>query len=181
MLILSSFLSNRFARDRVLPLQASLAFEQSYSEVDGDSASSSELYSLMSATAGLPLRQDLAVTGAVDQFGNIQAVGGINEKIEGFFDVCRSRGLAGSHGVVMPYTNVDALMLRADVRRAVDDGLFHIYGVKTIDEGMELLTGLPAGKLGRDGKWSSGSFNARVQAASEKLWRQYAAFQRKIK
>ncbi|MDD3651413.1 Lon protease family protein, partial [Immundisolibacter sp.] len=152
-LILSSFLAARYATGEPLSLSASLVFEQSYSGVDGDSASSAELYALLSALAEAPIRQSLAVTGSVNQFGQVQAIGGVNEKIEGFFDICLARGLSGEQGVLIPASNVQHLMLRVDVRDAVADGRFHIYAVRTIDEGIELLTGLPAGVADAEGNY----------------------------
>ena len=126
-------------------LSASLVFEQNYGGVDGDSASSAELYALLSALAEVPLRQSLAVTGSVNQHGEVQAIGGVNEKIEGFFDICLARGLSGEQGVLIPAANVKHLMLRADVVDAVAAGSFHVYAVAHVDEGIVLLTGLPAG------------------------------------
>jgi predicted ATP-dependent protease len=162
-LILSGFLGARYAVNRPLSLSASLAFEQSYGGVDGDSASSAELYSLLSAIAEVPVRQDLAVTGSVNQYGEVQAIGGVNEKIEGFFDLCRARGLSGSQGVLIPASNVKHLMLRQDVVEAVRDGHFHIYPIGTIDEGIEILTGLPAGSRGEEGTYPSGTVNRLAQ------------------
>ncbi|NUP12772.1 MAG: AAA family ATPase [Polyangiaceae bacterium] len=145
-LVLNGYLASRFAQRRPLSFSASLVFEQTYEAIDGDSASSSELYALLSALSGLPLRQDLAVTGSVDQGGSVQPVGGLNEKIEAFFDVCLAKGgLTGTQGVLIPAANVDALMLRGGVIDAIDRGLFHIYAISTVDEGIELLTGVPSG------------------------------------
>ena len=144
MLILAGYLRNRFGQNQPLALSASLCFEQSYGGVEGDSASSTELYALLSRLANLPLRQDIAVTGSVNQWGEVQAIGGVNEKIEGFYDVCRVVGLTGEQGVVIPAANVRHLILRDDVVKAVADGKFHIYPVKSIDEGMAILTNLPA-------------------------------------
>lgn len=146
-LVLNGFLAARFAQRRPLSFSASLVFEQTYEAIDGDSASSSELYALLSALSGLPLRQDLAVTGSVDQGGSIQPVGGLNEKIEAFFDVCQAKGgLTGTQGVLIPANNVDALMLRSDVVQAIADEMFHIYAIQSVEEGIELLTGVPAGE-----------------------------------
>jgi predicted ATP-dependent protease len=144
-LILAGYLRNRFGQDKPLALSASLCFEQSYGGVEGDSASSTELYALLSRLANVPLRQDLAVTGSVNQWGEVQAIGGVNEKIEGFYDVCRVVGLTGSQGVLIPIANVRHLVLRSDVVQAVAEGKFHIYPVRSIDEGLEILTGMPAG------------------------------------
>ena len=161
-LILSSFLAARYATGEALSLSASLVFEQSYGGVDGDSASCAELYALLSALADAPLRQSLAVTGSVNQFGEVQAIGGVNEKIEGFFDICNARGLSGDQGVLIPAANVQHLMLRGDVRDAVAAGRFHIYAVRTVDEGIELLTGLPAGVADAEGIYPEGSINGLV-------------------
>ncbi|MBR1777037.1 MAG: AAA family ATPase [Alphaproteobacteria bacterium] len=162
-LILSSFLASRFSQNAPLSMEATLVFEQSYGEVDGDSASSTELYAMLSALSNVPIRQNLAVTGSVNQFGQIQAIGGVNEKIEGFFDICRLRGLTGTQGVLIPKTNVVNLMLRQDVVEACKEGKFHIYPVSTIDEGIEILTGLPAGKRSADGSYPADSVNGKVQ------------------
>jgi predicted ATP-dependent protease len=160
--ILEGFLGARYAEDTPLSLTASLVFEQSYSGVDGDSASSAELYALMSAIGDLPISQSLAVTGSVNQLGEIQPIGGVNEKIEGFFDICRARGLTGEQGVLIPASNVKHLMLRSDVVEAVGAGSFHVYPVETVDQGMSLLTGLPAGEKDDDGTFPEGSFNHKI-------------------
>jgi predicted ATP-dependent protease len=162
-LILSGFLAGRYALDTPMSLFASLVFEQSYGGVEGDSASSAELYALLSALADVPLRQDLAVTGSVNQHGAIQAIGGVNEKIEGFFDICRARGLSGTQGVLIPQANVQHLMLRKDVIEACRAGQFAVYSVATINEGLALLTGLPAGERGSDGLFPAGSVNRLVE------------------
>jgi predicted ATP-dependent protease len=162
-LILSGFLAGRYALDTPMSLFASLVFEQSYGGVEGDSASSAELYALLSALAELPLRQDLAVTGSVNQQGQVQAIGAVNEKIEGFFDICQKRGLTGSQGVLIPTANVQHLMLRRDVIEACSAGRFFVYPVATIDEGMALLTGRPAGERGSDGLYPAQSFNRLVE------------------
>lgn len=151
LLILSGYLRNRYGQDKPLTLSASLCFEQSYSGIEGDSASSTELYALLSRLADLPARQDLAVTGSVNQWGEVQAIGGANEKIEGFFDVCRVHGLTGQQGVLIPASNVRNLILRADVIDAVAQGKFHIYPIRTIDEGIALLTGVRAGTVEEEG------------------------------
>jgi lon-related putative ATP-dependent protease len=162
---LTGYLAGRYAREHPLALSASITFEQQYEEVEGDSASSAELYALLSSLAGVPLRQDLAVTGAVDQRGEIQAVGGVNEKIEGFFDTCRARGLTGTQGVLIPAANARHLVLRPEVVEAVGAGRFHVHAVGTVDEGLELLTGRPAGERGADGRFPPGSVNAAVDEA----------------
>jgi predicted ATP-dependent protease len=158
-LILSGFLADRFGRDRPLALAASLVFEQSYGGVDGDSASSAELYALMSALSGAPIRQGFAVTGSVNQRGEVQAIGGANEKIEGFFDICKARGLTGEQGVLIPASNVRHLMLREDVVEACGAGEFAIYAVASIDQGLEILTGAPAGEPDADGIYPEGTIN----------------------
>jgi len=162
-MILAGYLGSRYANDRPLVLSASLVFEQTYGEVEGDSASSAELYALLSALADVPISQSLAVTGSVNQHGIVQAIGGVNEKIEGFFDVCRARGLTGEQGVLIPAANTKHLMLRQEVIDAVRDGKFHIYPVTTIDEGIELLTGMPAGERGGDGLFPEGTINRQVE------------------
>jgi len=144
-MILSGYLTQKFAQDRPLSLSASLVFEQNYSGVDGDSASSTELYCLLSALSGYPIKQGIAVTGSVNQKGEIQAIGGINQKIEGFFAVCKGRGLTGSQGVIMPESNVSNLMLKEEIVEAVKEGKFHVWPVSTVEEGIEILTGIPAG------------------------------------
>ena len=146
-LILSGYLRQMYAQDKPLTLSASLCFEQSYSGIDGDSASSTELFVLLCRLANVPVRQDLAVTGSVNQAGDIQAIGGVNEKIEGFYDVCQERGLTGAQGVIMPQANVRNLMLRPDVAEAIHSGRFHIYPISHVDQGLELLTGMPAGDV----------------------------------
>ncbi|HEY5896135.1 MAG TPA: Lon-insertion domain-containing protein, partial [Burkholderiales bacterium] len=146
-MILSGYLAARYAHSKPLALAATLVFEQSYGGVEGDSASSAELYALLSALADAPLKQSLAVTGSVNQHGDVQAIGGVNEKIEGFFDLCRSRGLRGDQGVIIPQANVKNLMLRSDVVAAVAQGSFRIYAVSSIDEGIALLTGLAAPRV----------------------------------
>ena len=166
-MILSGYLAAQFHPDRPLSLSASLVFEQSYGMVDGDSASSAELYALLSALADAPLRQDLAVTGSVNQKGEVQPIGGVNEKIEGFFDVCREKGLTGRQGVVIPQSNVRHLMLRDDVVGVVEEGRFHIYAVRTIGEGLELLTGLPLGVPDSAGHFPDGSLGQRIEQRLE--------------
>ncbi|HXN96115.1 MAG TPA: AAA family ATPase [Candidatus Acidoferrales bacterium] len=160
--IIAGFLRSLFAQDKPLSLAASICFEQSYSGVDGDSASSTEIYALASALSGLPLRQDIAVTGSINQQGDIQAIGGVNEKIEGFFDVCRIKGLTGTQGVMMPESNVEDLMLREDVLEAVTAGKFHVWPVGKVEQGIELLTGMAAGKKNGDGKFEPGTVLALI-------------------
>ncbi len=161
-LILQGFLGARYAQHKPLNLSASLTFEQSYDRIEGDSASSAELYAILSSLSGLPIRQDLAVTGAVDQQGRILAVGSVTAKIEGFFDLCQARGLTGTQGVVIPEANVRHLVLRSDVVRAVREGKFHVYAVSTVDEGIALLTGVPAGEPDAEGNYPEGTVNYRV-------------------
>jgi predicted ATP-dependent protease len=175
-LILSSYLGARYAADRPLSLAASLVFEQSYSGVEGDSASSTELYALLSALGEVPIKQGLAVTGSVDQYGQVQAIGGVNEKIEGFFDICRAQGLTGEQGVLIPASNVKHLMLRHDVVAAVAAGQFHVYAVETIDQGIEILTGVPAGERDAQGEFPAGSVNQRVEARLRALSEKRMAF-----
>jgi lon-related putative ATP-dependent protease len=168
-MILQGYLGGQYAIERALTLSASLGFEQTYSDVDGDSASSTELYALLSGLAGLPIRQDIAVTGSVDQNGRVQAVGGVTHKVEGFFDVCRERGLSGTQGVMLPAANVKNLMLREDVVEAIAAGQFHIWTVETIDEGIELLTGVKAGKRNTKGQFPPDSVHGKVEARLKQI------------
>jgi predicted ATP-dependent protease len=170
-LILSGYLRQMYAQDKPLTLSASLCFEQSYGGIDGDSASSTELYAILSRVADLPLRQDLAVTGSVNQWGEIQAIGGVNEKIEGFFDVCVQRGLTGQQGVLIPQANVRNLMLRHDVVEAIQAGRFHVYPIAHIDQGLALLTGVPAGDTA-----TAGTVHFMVNARLQQLAKDIAAF-----
>ena len=163
-LILSSYLESRFAQKKALSMSASITFEQLYSGVEGDSASSTELYALLSSLSEVSIKQNLAVTGSVNQFGQVQAIGGVNAKIEGFFDVCRARGLTGDQGVLIPSSNVRHLMLRDDVVGAVAEGQFHIYAVSTIEEGIELLTGVPADEVDEEGSYPERTIYALAQA-----------------
>ena len=157
--ILSGYLGEMFAQDIPLCLTASICFEQLYNGVDGDSASSTELYGLLSSLSGIPINQSIAVTGSVNQKGEIQPIGGVNEKIEGFFQICKMRGLDGSHGVMIPIQNVDNLQLSDEIIEAVKNKKFHIYSVSTIEEGIEVLTGVPAGKKDKDGHFPAGTIN----------------------
>ncbi len=161
--ILSGYLNGAYATGRPLSICAHVAFEQSYGPIDGDSASAAELVAILSAIAQVPLRQGIAITGSINQHGQMQPIGGANEKIEGFFDICAARGLKGHHGVIIPKTNLMSLMLRSDVVEAAARGLFAIYAVETVDEAIEVLTGLPAGTRRRGGGFSRRSFNAKVQ------------------
>ena len=175
-LILKSLISNRFAKHSPLSLSASIVFEQSYGGVDGDSASSTEYYCLLSAIANLPIKQSIAVTGSINQFGEIQPIGGVNEKIEGFFDVCAHDGLTGKQGVVIPRTNVDNLMLRADIVQAVEEGRFTIYAIDTVDDGIEILTGVKAGKLDNKGNYPKGTVNYMVEESLRQYYQDYARY-----
>jgi predicted ATP-dependent protease len=164
-MILAGYLAGKFAQDKPLALSATLAFEQSYGEVEGDSASSAELYALLSSLSGLPIRQNIAVTGSVNQRGEIQPVGGVTAKIEGFFQVCQARGLTGDQGVIMPAANVRHLALKEEVVHAVEAGQFHIWAIRTVDEGIELLTGMSAGEPGADGRYPGESVHGKVDSA----------------
>jgi predicted ATP-dependent protease len=168
-LTLRGFLLSRYAGNRPLSLTASLAFEQSYGVVEGDSATCAEACALLSVLAEVPLSQSLAITGSMDQRGLVQAIGGVNEKVEGFFDVCKARGLTGEQGVIVPASNVQHLMLREDILEAVEQGKFRIYAVSTIDEAVELLTGMPAGIRDETGDYPPGSLNERVLANLKEL------------
>jgi lon-related putative ATP-dependent protease len=161
-LILSGYLNEKYAQDKPLGLSARLVFEQNYEGVEGDSASSTELYSILSALSELPIKQYIAVTGSVNQKGEVQAIGGVNEKIEGFFEVCKAKGFTGKQGVMVPESNVQNLMLKEEVVKAVKDGKFHIFSVKTIDEGIEVLTGVKAGERRKDGSFEEGTVNYKV-------------------
>lgn len=183
-LILGGYLRGKYAQNKPFSLSASLAFEQSYSGVDGDSASSTEVYAILSSLSNLPLRQDIAVTGSLNQKGEIQPIGGVNEKIEGFFEVCKSKGLTGSQGVIIPQQNIQNLMLRKDVVEAVAKGQFHIYPVKNIDQGIEILTGIKAGKTKKDGSFEEGTVNYMVDEEMQRLaksWKTFAASTEKNK
>jgi len=174
--ILEGFLHSKYARTFPLSIHASVAFEQSYVEVDGDSASSPEVYVLLSAIAEIPLRQDIAVTGSVNQMGEIQPVGGISEKVEGFFEVCKKVGLTGQQGIVIPRQNLPNLILSREVQKAVEGGTFHIYSIETVDEGLEILSGLPAGAPTENGGFDAGSINARVAHRLEEMAHQVKSF-----
>jgi lon-related putative ATP-dependent protease len=179
-LILSGYINDKYARDKPLSLSARLVFEQNYEGVEGDSASSTELYAILSALSGLPIKQNIAVTGSVNQKGEVQAIGGVNEKIEGFFEVCKLKGLTGQQGVMIPESNVQNLMLKEEVVDAVKAGQFNIYSVKTIGEGIEVLTGTKAGERGADGTFEEGTVNylvdKQLREMAEKL-KEYLPFQ----
>ncbi len=168
-MILRGYLGERFAAEEPLSFSASLAFEQSYSKVDGDSASSTELYAILSALSELPIRQGIAVTGSVNQKGEIQPIGGVNEKIEGFYRVCKAKGITGDQGVLVPTANLDNLMLDEEVVDAVEAGRFHIYAVETVEEGIEVLTGVPAGEPDEDGTYPEGTVFARIEERLERM------------
>lgn len=173
--ILSGYLGEMFAQDIPLSLTASICFEQLYSGVDGDSASSTELYAILSSLSGIPINQSIAVTGSVNQKGEIQPIGGVNNKIEGFFQICKMRGLDGTHGVIIPKQNIRNLNLSDEVVQAVREGKFHIYAITNIEEGIEILTGVPAGKKDSSGRFPAGSIN---YLAYEKL-KKYAEVSRR--
>jgi lon-related putative ATP-dependent protease len=162
MQIISGYLRTQFAQDKPLSLAASICFEQSYSGIDGDSASSTEIYALLSALSGLPIRQEIAVTGSISQHGEIQPIGGVNQKIEGFYDVCRVKGFTGRQGVMIPSENVEDLMLRDDVIDAVAAGRFQILPISRIEEGIEILTGVTAGKRDTNAAFETDSVFGRV-------------------
>jgi len=168
-LILSGYLGWKYAQEKPLSLSASISFEQSYEGVEGDSASSTELYAILSSLSELPLKQNIAVTGSVNQKGEIQPIGGVNQKVEGFFDLCRISGLTGDQGVIIPHQNVRNLMLRQDVVEAVEQGKFHVYAVENIDQGMEALTGVQAGERQPDGVYFQGTVNYLVDKRLKEL------------
>jgi predicted ATP-dependent protease len=161
-MILTGFFGERFAQDKPLALSASICFEQSYAGVEGDSASCAELYALLSSLAQVPIKQGIAVTGSINQHGKVQPIGGINEKIEGYYAVCKAKGLTGKQGVIIPRPNLKSLMLDRDVREAVEKDEFHIWAVETVDEGIEILTGMPAGERDSSGNWPEGTINGKV-------------------
>ena len=168
-LVLSGYLRQMFAQDKPLSMAASISFEQSYSGVDGDSASSTEIYAILSSIGNIPIKQSLAVTGSVNQKGEIQPIGGVNQKIEGFYDICKSRKLTGNQGVIIPHQNVKDLIIRPDVMEAVKNKKFHIYPIKTINEGIEILTGLPSGKKLKSGMFSTGTVMGIVDEKLRKM------------
>ena len=179
-LILSSFLAARYAKNQPLSFSASLVFEQSYGMVDGDSASLAELCVLLSNLANVPIKQSLAITGSVNQLGQAQAIGAVNEKIEGFFDICSARGLSGEQGVLIPVANIKHLMLRRDVVIAAEAGRFHIYAVENVDQAIALLTGLPAGEVSARGIYPEGSVNRKVAARLAELTEIRKSFARQV-
>jgi predicted ATP-dependent protease len=174
-LIMGGYMASKYAQETPLSLSASLCFEQSYEGVEGDSASSTELYTLLSSISGIPIKQNIAITGSVNQMGEIQPIGGINEKVEGYFRVCKAKGLTGEQGVMMPQKNLDNLMLREDVVEAVKQGKFHLWAVDSIDHGIEVLTGKPAGEKKADGAYPEDTINylvdKKLKENAEKLRR----------
>ena len=175
-LILSGYLAHQYAQDKPLSLSARLVFEQSYTGIEGDSASCAELYALLSGLSGVPIRQGIAVTGSVNQKGEVQAIGGVNEKIEGFFGVCKEQGFNGEQGVMIPASNVRNLVLNDEVVDAVKNGYFKIWGVSTIDEGIEILTGKKAGRRKADGSFEKGTINQLVDAQLRALTEKWMTF-----
>ena len=163
MLILSGYLGEKYAKKVQLAVTASITFEQSYDGVDGDSASSTELYALLSSLGDIPIKQAIAVTGSVNQKGIIQPIGGVNEKTEGYYKACKLKGFTGEEGVIIPQKNIENLMLSDEVINAVEEGIFKIYAVKTIDEGIEILTGIKAGEMDEDGNYEEETVNGLVQ------------------
>ncbi len=177
-LILSGYLERKYAQDKPLSLSAHLVFEQSYSGVEGDSASSTELYAILSSLSELPINQGIAVTGSINQQGEIQAIGGVNEKIEGYFEVCKRKGLTGNQGVMIPGSNVQNLMLKEEVVDAVEEGKFHIYPVNTVDEGIEILTGVPAGERTAEGEFEKDTVNYKVDKRLREMAEQMQEYAR---
>jgi predicted ATP-dependent protease len=175
-LTLTGYLRGRYGGERPIALGATLTFEQSYERIDGDSAASAELYALLSELAGVPVRQDIAITGSVNQHGELQAIGGVNEKIEGFHRACKLRELTGRQGVIIPEANVQHLMLSSEVVESVRDGRFHIWSARDVDQGIGLLTDVPAGRRGDDGRFPEGTVHARVADRLER-WAQMAEAQ----
>jgi predicted ATP-dependent protease len=179
-MILSGYLGRTFAQNYPLSLSISITFEQSYGSVDGDSASSSELYAVISSLSGIPINQGIAVTGSVNQKGRIQAIGGVNQKIEGFFEVCQVKGLTGKQGVMIPTANLKNLMLKKEVIRAVQEKKFHIYHVSTVEEGIQILTGVPAGIPDMEGRFLAGTVFGKVQEKLEKYFKQALKFRKEL-
>ncbi|MCM8830557.1 MAG: AAA family ATPase, partial [Candidatus Omnitrophica bacterium] len=177
-LILTGYIGEKYGTDKPLVFSATLCFEQLYEEIEGDSASSAELYALISALSGLPIRQGIAVTGSVNQKGEIQPIGSVNEKIEGFYHTCKVKGLTGQQGVIIPSTNIKHLMLKDEVIDAVKEGKFHIWAVNTIDEGIEILTGIPAGEKDKNGNYPEGTVNYLVSKRLEELTKNYLKYQK---
>lgn len=168
-MIISSYLGSKYAQKRPLSISASIAFEQLYEMIEGDSATCAELYALLSSISGVPLKQSFAITGSMDQNGEVQPIGGVNEKIEGFFGLCKLRGLDGSHGVIIPRRNVKNLMLKQEVIDAVREGRFSIHAIDMMEEGLEILTGMPAGVLQEDGTYPEGTVNHLVMKRFDEI------------
>jgi len=168
-MIITSYLGSKYAVNKPISLSASITFEQLYEMIEGDSATCAELYALLSSISGVPLKQNFALTGSMDQNGEVQPIGGVNEKIEGFYHLCKIRGLDGSHGVVIPQRNVKHLMLKQEVVDAVKDGKFSIYAISKVEEGLEILTGMPAGELKEDGTYPEGTVNHLVLKRFEEI------------
>jgi predicted ATP-dependent protease len=177
--ILSGYLHAKYAQQRPLALAATIGFEQTYDEIEGDSASAAELYALLSALADLPIRQGIAVTGSVNQKGEMQAIGGVNEKIEGFFAVCKAKGLTGDQGVVIPKANAKHLMLKREVVDAVRDGRFNVWAVDLVEQGLEILTGVPAGEPDARDRYPAGTINRRVMDRLSEMSRRLEAAARR--
>jgi predicted ATP-dependent protease len=177
-MILTGYIQGKYGKDKPLSLSASIGFEQTYSEVDGDSASSTELYALLSDISGLAINQGIAVTGSVNQAGEVQAIGGATPKIEGFYEVCKAKGLSGSQGVMIPRDNLKNLVLKDEVVEAVEAGRFHVYAVSTIDEGIEVLTGVPAGDVRPDGTYPEGTLHQLVEARLHEMAQRAREFAR---
>jgi predicted ATP-dependent protease len=170
-MILNGYLHGKYAQERLLSFSASIGFEQTYDEVEGDSASAAELYALLSALAEAPVKQGIAVTGSINQQGEVQAIGGVNTKVEGFYAVCKARGLTGDQGVLIPSDNVKHLMLRRDVVDAVEQGQFNVWTASNVDEGIEIVTGVAAGEADARGRYPPGSINRRVMDRLAKMAR----------
>jgi lon-related putative ATP-dependent protease len=168
-MIITSYLGSKYAVNKPISLSASITFEQLYEMIEGDSATCAELYALLSSISGVPLKQSYALTGSMDQNGDVQPVGGVNEKIEGFYHLCKIRGLDGSHGVIIPQRNVKHLMLKQEVIDAVKEGIFSIYAISKVEEGLEFLTGMPAGELNEDGTYPEGTVNYLIMKRFEEI------------
>ena len=177
-MILSGYIGTKYAQNKPLSLSGSIGFEQSYEVIDGDSASTAELVVLLSSLSGVPIKQSFAITGSVNQKGQIQPIGGVNEKVEGFYDVCKAKGLTGEQGVIIPHQNVKNLMLKKEVVQAVKDKQFHIYPVESVDQAIELLTGKEAGTRGSTGKFKAGSVNYLVDKKLRGFAEDYRKFGR---
>jgi predicted ATP-dependent protease len=178
-LIITHYIGGTYARKKPISFSASITFEQLYEMIEGDSASCAELYAILSSLAGIPLKQNLAVTGSMDQHGDVQPIGGVNEKIEGFFALCKIRGLDGSHGVVIPQKNVSNLMLKKEVVDAVREGKFSIYAIDRVEEGIEIFTGLPAGEMKEDGSFPEGTLHFLVMKRLEEISQAYKEKEKK--